>query len=154
MNGDMERYKKDFDKSEITLERNKRMSLYKSKYSLSEAVTEILGSLRSDISKYAAKLESGIATTPDIKTLLGLLNETWAHIQHMNGTLVSLKIKKYKKSCRKLILNYGHRAIPEKELPKILNYRDYLYKILAFNNLSIEIESKRTSNKLKERIIG
>ena len=151
---DMTRYKEDLEKTEHKEEGRNRLSLYKSKFSLSEAVTEILGSLRTDISHHASKVESGLASNKDVKTLIGLLNETWSHIQHMNGLYDKTRVKRHKRSCKAIINKYGDGNIPETELEKILSYRNSLYRILAFNNLSIEIESKRTSNKLKERIIG
>lgn len=150
------------EKEEINLESIKsikenkpRITNYRSKFGNSIQEIEQLQNIKIKITEYAIKVGSYTEDMRDLWVLFGCLNEYWARIKEIFGTIIQQDIKKQQDEIKLLLQEYANKnkqnyAINE----KLLELRDDIYLVSQRANLGIEVE-KIYSSKMgaKQNII-
>lgn len=157
---DFSSYEKDAkdDQELISLKKKKkpRVTNLKSKYSPGEFELENLSQIKLQISKFSIRVASNTDSLRDLWDLYGCLNEYWARIQDIFGSLIINDVKKIQNMCYKSLIASEKTADIERKLYRRLLYlRDTIYMIAQRHNLSIEVEksSKGFFEKAKKGII-
>lgn len=151
---DFSQYEDDSKDDNIIIEKERsKTNLLRSKWALTKQMMEIMGELRGEIAVLASDVEAGTQDITLIKRFLGKLNEAWALIKPMQGEQAFNKIESIKTQCWEYIMGYSTKTLPREIQLYFLEYRDELYKLLAYGNLSFEVERTGGGSSAKKMIV-
>jgi len=134
-----------------------RITGLKSKYSPSMMELESLEKIKDRISLYGIKVAAQSQDINDLWKLYGCLDEYWARVHDIFGTIILNEINKYKKNClaklRKAEKEGGF--IPYETHMSVLNLRNRIYIATQRANLGLEVEKTSFSHydKAKKGIV-
>jgi hypothetical protein len=119
-----------------------RISNLRSKYGNSIQIQEsIILPIRQEISKYAIKVASDTGDSNDLWSFYGCLNEYWANIKFIFGTVIQEEISKKMKEIYILLISHANQNKQNRQINnKLLILRDDIYLIGQRANLGIEVE--------------
>lgn len=156
---DFDRYKKE-EKKDTQLksitDKKPRITGLRSKYSASVETIQLLISVRTNLVEKAISCAS---RTDDIKELwefYGCINEAWAIIKDIYGSIIIDEVENKDKEILKYLLYAQKKSfIPDKLYVLLLDYRDKVYLLIQRINLGLEVEKKYGSHyeKAKKGII-
>ena len=129
---------------------------YRSKYGASLENIGLLVNIRTTLSEKAIAVASRSGDMKDIKDLYGCLNEAWAIIKDIYGSLVLDEINNLDKVILKNIRMAEMKShIPEILYEQLLRYRDKLYVCIQRAKLGFEVEKGGGSafNKAKKGMV-
>ena len=123
-----------------------RTSNYMSKYSASIETIQLLVNIRTTLSDKAIAVASRNGDMKDIRDLYGCLNEAWAIIKDIYGSLIITEINRLDVVIVKnMAVAQKKSQIPEKLYDQLLFYRDKIYMLIQRSKLGFEVEKNRGS---------
>lgn len=118
-----------------------RITNLKSKYSPSLMELESISNIKIKVSEKAIQVASFSQDIKDLWDLFGCLNEYWARIHDIFGSVVINEIKSWEKFIfKKLIKAQKSDSIPYTTHKALLNYRDKIYMLAQRTNLGLEVD--------------
>ena len=123
-----------------------RTSNYMSKYGASIETIQLLTNIRTTLSDKAIAVASRSGDMKDLRDLYGCLNEAWAVIKDIYGSLIIKEIDHLDSVIVKNIyLAQKKSHIPNKLYDQLLLYRDKIYMLIQRAKLGFEVEKNRGS---------
>lgn len=133
-----------------------RITGLRSKFNISVEELQSLLTLKNEISKYGIKVAARTQEINDLWNLYGCLDEFWARIHDIYGTVIIKEITELKKLCyNKLLTAETKNQIPYEVHTLILKLRNKVYIAAQRANLGLEVEKTSFSHydKAKKGII-
>lgn len=123
-----------------------KTSNFMSKYGASIQTIELLLNIRTTLSEKAIAVASRSNDMKHIKDLYGCLNESWAIIKDIYGSLIMKEIDNLDSVVlNNILLAQKQSQIPESLYRQLLFYRDKLYMLIQRARLGFEVEKNRGS---------
>jgi len=127
---------------------------FRSKFSMGISELQSLANIKDKISEYGIKVAARTDEVNDLWKLYGCLNEYWARIHDIFGTVNIKEIENIQVRSIKLLKKYGNKGkIPYIVHEYLLYYRDVIYKLSQRINLGIEITKNYRNKQEHERRI-
>lgn len=123
-----------------------RTSNFMSKYGASIETIQLLTNIRTTTSDKAIAVASRSGDMKDIRDLYGCLNEMWAILKDIYGSLIITEINVLDSVIVKnMKLAQKKSHIPDKLYDQLLLYRDKIYMLIQRAKLGFEVEKNRGS---------
>lgn len=118
-----------------------RVTNLKSKYSPSLLQLESLENIRTKISQYGILVASYSQDIQDLWNLYGALNEYWARIHDIYGSLIIRDVDKINSEARAMLFKAQKQDVISYSVhKKLLFLRDSIYMLAQRSNLGLEVE--------------
>jgi len=129
-----------------------RITGLRSKFSPSAMQLESLEQIRAKISMYGIRVAARSQDINDLWKLYGCLDEYWARIHDIYGTVILKEIQDLKKKCfNKLRIAEKESTIPYEAHAQLLMLRNRIYIAAQRANLGLEVEKTSFSHYDKAR---
>lgn len=123
-----------------------KVSNFVSKYNASIETIQLLVNIRTTLSDKSIAVASRSGDMKDIRDLYGCLNEAWAIIKDIYGSLIIKEIDNLDKVIiRNIRIAQRNSSIPDKLYRLLLLYRDKVYMLIQRSKLGFEVEKNRGS---------